>query len=137
MDIQKFLKLFRGSVYILALVLALLTVWRPISMGIVFVYFLLALVVLVSLAANIYMMIRNPKGSIKTLAGIGIIAIIFLVGWGMSKGTELIGMKEGMEQVIASAGVVKYAGAGIYTATIVIVLTIVAFLYSEVSAIFK
>lgn len=137
MDAQKFLKQLRGGVYIFSIVLAILTIWRPISLGIYFVYFLIIVVLLVSLAANIYIMIRNPKSSIKTLAGIGFMVLIFLIGWGISPGSDLMGVKDGVEQVVASGNSVKFAGAGIYAALIVIVLTIGAFLYSEISTIFK
>jgi len=81
-----------------------------VSIGMVLTYILLGLGLIGVLANSIKGMVNNPQSGVRSLIGVGIIAVLFLIGYLIDGG----GMKAGWEKFgIDSNGVSKAVGGAL------------------------
>ncbi|RMG85061.1 MAG: hypothetical protein D6714_06730 [Bacteroidetes bacterium] len=95
---------------------------------------LVALCILALLAFGIYQMITNPKEAVKGIIGVVILAVIFGIAYATS--SDEISSTWNTEDVITPA-ISKYVGASIRTTGILIGISILAFIASEIRNFFK
>lgn len=75
-------------------------------------------------------MARNPKGAVKSLAGLAVIAIVFFVAYSSADPTNY-------SSIEVSDNVVKLVEAGLVTLVVCLGLTIAAMLFSGVRNLVK
>lgn len=88
------------------------------------------LIVLCALAAIIMPLVQSfgdPKSLVKSGIGLGVVAVVFLVGFALSDGSA-----EG-----ATESTSKLVGAGIISMYIFILIAVAGILFTEISKIFK
>jgi hypothetical protein len=99
------------------------------TIGLILGYILLG----ASLAAIIFFiilqLIENPKKSLRSLIGVAIIAIIFLITWGTADGSLTLGK-------VTEAGS-KFIGGTLGMATVLAIISFVAIIVGEVYSYFK
>ena len=87
------------------------------------------------LGFGIFQVVTNPKGALKGIIGLGLLAVIFGFGWAMSTDEIMPIWDEkgfGITPFIS-----KYVGASIWTTVILISLAILGLVGSEVRNFFK
>lgn len=113
------------------------------NFGIYGAVFLIGLAALAAVGFGIFQLATNPKGSIKVLAGIAVLALVFFIGYMLS--TEDAGpktalaiqeYKDGIKGGI-SEGSSKLVSAGIWTTLLLIGGGVLILVASEVRNIFK
>jgi hypothetical protein len=75
-------------------------------------------------------MLRNPKGAVKSLAGLGVIVVVFIIAYSSADPTNY-------SSVPASEGVVKLVEAGLVTLVVVLGLTLIAVVGSGIKNLVK
>jgi len=103
--------------------------------------FLIGFAIVAAIGLNIVNAIGNPKTLIKGAAGIGILAIVFLIGYSMAPtefGASTAKALEASDIDPASAGnVYKLVGGAMTTTLILLVIALVGLIYSSISRIIR
>ncbi len=77
--------------------------------------------------------LRNPKGLVKSLMGVGALVVLFILGYALSSSTvTTVWAAKGITE-----GVSKLVGAGLIMFYIVLVIAILGLIYSEISKAIK
>ena len=77
--------------------------------------------------------LKNPKGLVKSLIGVGALAVLFIIGYTLSSSAVAVSWAaKGI-----TAGVSKLVGAGLIMFYIVLLVAALGLIYSEVSKAFK
>lgn len=126
---------FFEIMFILALALGVLTIFYPTTIGLNLGYVLIIGAILATLGFAIFSLIQNPKGAIKTLIGIGVLAAIVLIAFSLSSAEPLMDPVSG--ELKASASQVKWSGAAIYCGMFVFGAGALTFIISEVTSFFR
>ena len=79
-------------------------------------------------------LVTNPKGMVKSLIGLGVLTILFVVGW-TSAGNETLPYVAAEVQV--DAGLSKVIGGSLIMMYILGVIAILGIIFTEISKIFK
>jgi len=75
-------------------------------------------------------MLRNPKGAVKSLSGLAVIVVVFIIAYSSADPTNY-------SSVAASEGVVKLVEAGLVTLAVVLGLSIIAVIGSGIKNLVK
>lgn len=140
---EKNLGLFSRVFTILAIVLGLVVLFSTIpgirlfttDLGLYIGYVLFFLAIAAAIIFPVINIIQNPKGAIKSVGGLALLVIIFVVAYSMSPAEPLINSITG--ETMASGDVVQYAGAAIATGTIVFLAAAVIFIVFEIVSFFR
>ncbi len=97
-------------------------------------YILLIAGVIVALASPVIGFISNPKGVVKLLVSLGLVAIIAIVSYSLS-GNTFSEVK--LQTLNVTAETSKWVGMGLNFTYILAVLSLITILYSSVIKIFK
>lgn len=97
-------------------------------------YILLIAGVIVALASPVIGFISNPKGVVKLLVSLGVVAIIAIISYSLS-GNTFSEVK--LQTLNVSAETSKWVGMGLNFTYILAVLSLITILYSSVIKIFK
>lgn len=95
---------------------------------------LLVVAVAIMIVSPVYGFITNPQNIVKLLISVGLIVIVFFVGYSMAGDavTEAQEVKHGLTQTSS-----KMVGTGLYVTYIAFGLTVLSLLYASVIKIFK
>ena len=103
--------------------------------GIVLTAILFVIAAIAMVGFGIFQVATNPKGAIKGIAGLALIAVIFGIGWAMS-GNEVLEVWDtkgfGITPTIS-----KYVGASVFVSIALLVLAAVGLVLSEIRNFFK
>ena len=140
---KQILRQFTNIIYIVAIVLAFITVVSaipairllPLDVALYIGYALIGLGILAALVFPIVGAVSNPRGAIKPIIGLLALVIIFIIGYSLSGADPLMNPVTG-EQV-ADGGRVKFAGAAIFLGIIAFLATVITFIAMEVISIFR
>ncbi len=138
MDDKKF-KYIQWLLYGLMGLSALFTVLFYLSpanpdMLLYWMYALLILSGVVTLAAALINILKNPKGSLKILAVIAVIIVLGIISYALSKNTYSPAM---LEKYSISANGVKMVGAGLIMTYFIMMIAIGVFIYTSISRFIK
>jgi len=97
-------------------------------------YALLILSVVITLASSVYNILKNPKGSLKVVAVVAIILILGFISYAISKNTYSPAM---LEKYHISANGVKMVGAGLIMTYFIMVIAVGVFIYTSLHRFFK
>ncbi|MCE1202783.1 MAG: hypothetical protein LWX09_11880 [Bacteroidia bacterium] len=97
-------------------------------------YILLIAGVIVALASPVIGFISNPKGVVKLLVSLGVVAIIAIISYSLS-GNTFSEVK--LQTLNVTAETSKWVGMGLNFTYILAVLSLITILYSSVIKIFK
>jgi len=86
-----------------------------------------------AIALELFNMATNPKAAIRLLMGLGVIAVVFFIGYAMSSDT----ITESMKQFSVSAGTGKLIGGAIWTAIFMVLGAVGLMVVSELRGLFK
>ncbi|MBK5278860.1 MAG: hypothetical protein JJE09_08355 [Bacteroidia bacterium] len=104
-----------------------------VDIGIYVVYLLTTLAVVGAVVFPLFHIVQNPKGLVKSGVGVVSLALIFIIAYSLS-GSEVtvkyttMGVGEGSSRVI---------GAGLIMFYIILMLTVVGIIYSEINKALK
>lgn len=108
---------------------------KMVSTGIVLTAVLFVIAAAALLFFGIFQVVTNPKGAIKGIIGLALIAVIFGIGWGMS-GAEVLPVWDekgfGITPTIS-----KYVGASVFASIAMLALASVGLVGSEIRNFFK
>lgn len=108
---------------------------KMVSTGIVLTTVLFVIAAAALLFFGIFQVVTNPKGAIKGIIGLALIAVIFGIGWGMS-GAEVLPVWDekgfGITPTIS-----KYVGASVFASIAMLALASVGLVGSEIRNFFK
>ncbi|MFT4760203.1 MAG: hypothetical protein ACI9XO_000576 [Paraglaciecola sp.] len=103
--------------------------------GIILSIVLFVIAAIAMLGFGIFQVVTDPKGAIKGIAGLVVIAVIFGIGWGMS-GEEILPVWDekgfGITPTIS-----KYVGASVFASIALLVLASIGLVGSEIRNFFK
>jgi uncharacterized membrane-anchored protein len=138
MDDKKF-KYIQWLLYGLMGLSALFTVLFYLSpanpdMLLYWMYALLIFSGVVTLAASLINILKNPKGSLKIVAVIAVIIVLGIISYALSKNTY---SPEMLEKYSISANGVKMVGAGLIMTYFIMMIAIGVFIYTSVSRFIK
>ena len=138
MDDKKF-KYIQWLLYGLMGLSALFTVLFYLSpanpdMLLYWMYALLIFSGVVTLAASLINILKNPKGSLKIVAVIALIIFLGIISYALSKNTY---SPEMLEKYSISANGVKMVGAGLIMTYFIMMIAIGVFIYTSVSRFIK
>ena len=97
-------------------------------------YFLFILVLATTVLVAAMNVLQNPKGSVKLLIALALMAIIFFISYSVSTNTFTPAMLEKMD---TSATTVRFVGAGLFILYVMGVGAIAVILYTTVAKLFK
>ena len=97
-------------------------------------YALLILSGVVTLASSLINIIKNPKGSLKIVGVIAIIIVLGIISYVVSSNTFSPAM---LEKYSITAKGVKMVGAGLMMTYFIMIIAIGVFIYTSMSRIFK
>ncbi len=97
-------------------------------------YVLLIAGVIIALASPVIGFISNPKGVVKLLVSLGVVAIIAIISYSLS-GNTFSEVK--LQTLNITAETSKWVGMGLLFTYILAVLSLITILYSSVIKIFK
>ena len=97
-------------------------------------YALLILSGVVTLASSVINIIKNPKGSLKIVGVIAIIIVLGIISYAVSKNTL---SPEMLEKYKISANGVKMVGAGLMMTYFIMIIAFGVFVYTSFSRFFK
>ncbi|NOY50120.1 MAG: hypothetical protein GXO88_06125 [Chlorobi bacterium] len=99
-----------------------------------FAKILLVVAVAIMVASPVYGFITNPQNLVKLLISLGLIVVVFFVGYSMAGDavSEVQDVKYGLTQTTS-----KMVGTGLYVTYISFGLTVLSLLYASVIKIFK
>jgi len=104
-----------------------------VSIGLIISYVLVALAVLSAIVMPLLSAIKNPRVLAFSLGGVGIILVIFLVGYAMAGDEVTTGyIKYGVDAAIS-----KVIGGALITMYIIGVLAVVGIVFTEFNKMFK
>jgi hypothetical protein len=140
---KNILRQFTNIIYIIAIVLAFITVASaipairlfPLDVALYIGYALIGLGILAALVFPIVGAVSNPRGAIKPVIGLLALVIIFVIGYSLSGAEPLMNPVTG-EQV-ADGGRVQFAGAAIFLGIAAFLATVITFIAMEVISIFR
>jgi hypothetical protein len=108
------------------------------DIGLTLTMVLIIVAALAIVAFSILSIVNNPKGSLRGLIGLGVILVIFGIGYAMtsdpSEGTRLAMIVEKFDIGMSSHQIINgalFSGVGI------LILTAVAFVFGELSSLLK
>jgi len=138
MDDKKF-KYIQWLLYGLMGLSALFTVLFYLSpanpdMLLYWMYALLILSGVVTLAAALINILKNPKGSLKIVGVIAVIIVLGIISYALSKNTY---SPEMLEKYSISANGVKMVGAGLIMTYFIMMIAIGVFIYTSISRFIK
>lgn len=140
---KQVLRQFSNIFYIVAIILALITVISaipairvfPLDVALYIAYILIGLGILSAFVFPIVGAVSNPRGAIKPVLGLVALVVIFVIGYSLSGADPLMNPVTG-EQV-ADGGRVKFAGAAIFLGIVAFLATVITFIAMEVISIFR
>ncbi|MCU0370620.1 MAG: hypothetical protein MUC31_04325 [Bacteroidales bacterium] len=97
-------------------------------------YALLILSGVVTLASSLFVILKNPKGSFKILGVVGAMIVLGIISYALSKNTY---PAEVLEKYNISANGVKMVGAGLIMTYFIMLIAIGVFIYTSLSRFFK
>ena len=130
----KNISLFQIAFFV-ALAFGVLTVFYPTTVGLNLGYILIVGAILVTLGFAVFSLIQNPKGAVKTLIGIAVLAAILLIAYSLSSSEPLMDPIDGTLK--ASGSTVQWSGAAIYCGMIALGVGALTFIVSEVTSFFR
>ena len=104
------------------------------SLSLIVSYILFALALGITLIAAIGNIIQHPKSSIKLLIGIGVIAVIAIIGFSVSKGEVLDSY---IDFGVKTSGESKLVDLGLYMFYSLFGISVIGILLSEFTGFFK
>ncbi len=128
------LKYFRVGMYALGILLAIITIFNPTETGFIATYILLGAAILAALIFAIKSFIDNPKSAIRTFIGLALIVILYFIGKSITPAEPVYNV---IGEKLADANVAQYAGASVFTGMVMLLLTFVVFIASEVVSFFR
>jgi hypothetical protein len=97
-------------------------------------YFLAILSIVITLALSLMQIFKSGKGSMKTLITVGIIIVLGLFSYMISKNTL---SPDQLERYSISANGVKMVGAGLIMTYIIMMIAVGVFIYTSLYRFFK
>jgi uncharacterized membrane protein len=97
-------------------------------------YFLAILSIIIVLGISLMQILKNPKGSLKTLITVGVIVFLALISYAMSKNTLT---PDQLERAKITANGVKMVSAGLIMTYLIMVIAIGVFIYTSLYKLFK
>ena len=108
---------------------------KMVSIGIVLSVVLFVIAAAAMIFFGVFQVVTNPKGAIKGIAGLALIAVIFGIGWGMS-GAEVLPVwdEKGFD---ITPNISKYVGASVFASIALLALASIGLVGSEIRNFFK
>lgn len=97
-------------------------------------YALIIFVVVITLFATLYNILKNPKSSVKTLIAIALVIVVAIISYAVS-GNDYSAMQ--LEKLKITESTSRMVGAGLLITYLLGITAVVAILYSAVSRMFK
>jgi len=94
----------------------------------IYAYVLLAIAIVVALIFPLINIIRNPKGAMRSLLGLGIMIVILALTYFFSSDAPV----QLPDQLITNPFVLRVSDMGLYTAYIMLVAAFLCIIYGEV-----
>lgn len=107
------------------------------NIGLWLALILSAITAITAVAAGIWQFIKNPKGSLKVLVGLGVIAIIFAIFYATATVETTGSIVDAAAEFKVDDNTSKMITAGIKTAILMSVGSVVAFIGAELYNAFK
>lgn len=99
----------------------------------IYAYILLAIAIVVALIFPIINIIKNPKGAMRSLIGLGIMIVVLAVTYFFSSDAPV----QLPDQLITNQFVLRVSDMGLYTAYIMLVAAFLCIIYGEVRGAFN
>lgn len=140
---EKNLGLFSRVFTIASIVLGLVVLFSTIpaiqlfntDLGLFVGYTLFFLAIAAAIIFPLINIIQNPRGAVKSVGGLAILVIIFVVSYSLAPAKELVNQVTG--ELMATADVVQYAGAAISIGSIVFLTAVFTLIITELLSIFR
>ena len=116
------------------------------SFGIAAAILLTILCAVAALGFGVFQTATNPKGSLKGLIGLGIVAVLAIVGYSMAAGTpaedhatlvEAVNKFQDAQDSEITTGKYKFIGGSILTSLILLVISVASLLFFGIRSFFK
>lgn len=107
------------------------------NFGIIGAVVLAVLALVLAVVFGVVQFVTNPKGSIKVLGVLGLIAVIFFIFRGMGAGDFQSAIGPTLEKFEITEGVSSYISGAIGTAVALAVIAVIALAISEIINFFK
>ncbi len=136
---EKYFKYIQWMLYALMGISALLTILFYVSSGspdmlLYWMYFLLILSGAVTLVLAFINILKNPKNSMKLLMVVGVMVVLGILSYVLSKNTFSPAL---LEKYDISANGVKMVGAGLIMTYFIMIIAIGVFIYTSISRFIK
>ncbi len=94
-------------------------------------YILIGIAAVLSILFPIIHIIRNPKQAGTSLLGLGVIAVVFLIGYSLAEANTI-----SYREIVVKGNLSQVIGASIITMYIFVGLAFVSFIFSEIKSLF-
>ncbi|MBS4012199.1 MAG: hypothetical protein KGZ97_00365 [Bacteroidetes bacterium] len=108
-----------------------------INVGIYLSYGLLAIAALTAIIFPIIHFIKDFRKAKGTLLGLAVLLVVLVASWAVAGGGQMVIDQGSQGSIIVSSTVSKLVGGGIIATMALIILGLVAAVYTEVSKLFK
>ncbi len=108
-----------------------------INVGIYLTYGLLAIAALTAIIFPIIHFIKDFRKAKGTLLGLAVLLVVLVASWAVAGGSQMIIDQGSQGSILVSSTVSKLVGGGIIATMALIILGLVAAVYTEVSKLFK
>lgn len=102
---------------------------------IIWAYILFGLAVLLALVFPLYFFIRNPKNALKTLLGLGVMAVFFVVGYFLADPTPIYSPTNNPD--LSNHAVLVISDTGIIATYLMFGVALLLLLYTGIRGIFN
>ncbi len=128
------LRYFRVGMYALGILLAVITIFNPTGTGFIATAIFLGVAVIAAIGFAIMTFVQNPKSAVKTLVSLGVIVVLFFIGKSITPAEPVYNV---IGEKLADTNVALYAGASVFTGMVMMLLTFLIFIVSEVVSFFR
>lgn len=128
------LRYFRIGMYALGILLAVVTIFNPTGAGFIATAILLGVAMIAALGFAIVSFVQNPKSAVKTLVGLGVIVVLYFIGKAITPAEPVYNV---IGEKLADTNVALYAGASVFTGMVMLLLTFLIFIVSELVSFFR
>jgi hypothetical protein len=133
---SKILRIFLAVLLAVSALLAILFYVDAISDDVLIYwgYFLVILTAVITILFPIAFIIMNPKSSVKIFIGIGLMVVLAIIAYSLSK----VGFTDRqLEELEVTSETAHYVGAGLIFTYILAALAVLSIIYASISRIFK
>lgn len=133
---MKYLSYLRIALLLIAVILFVLSLsgLMEIDTILYLAYFLLGATILLAIGLPLINIVQNPKGAVKSLIGLVLVAVVILIAWGMSNADPII-LASGT--VIDDSTILKISDTALYLTYFAFAGVLASIVGTEIYKLFK